>query len=489
MAITFNNTTYPPGFLGIDDGGVPANGTFQVDSPSTYTVRVNGTVNQAGDTVTMTYGADAPAAYANRAVTLTASSLDNSNQILFTSTSIPPGEVDAGTYRYLLSNTQVYGSPPPAGQTRTRFTADTDNSLNSYNVAAVPCFASGTLILTDRGEVAVEELAVGDTVVTASGAHRPIVWIGQRSIDCTRHRIPDAIWPVRVLAGAFGEDLPRRDLWLSPDHAVRVSVLDEVLIPVKHLVNDATITQVKSETVTYWHVELDAHDILVAEGLPTESFLDTGVRNGFENAGAFMALHPDFSPLSMDGFCLPLVQEGPIVDAVRVRLLARAAALGWTLTDTDDLHVMADGVAIQPERDGAVARFAIPAGTVEARLVSRSFVPERVRVGAGDGRRLGLPLRGLSAVDGAGVVRSLPIDHALLTDGYSFVQTAEGDAWRWTDGNATLPAALWAGTTEAVTLSVEIAADRGTLLAWQAPSTVDATAGAVDASADTERAA
>lgn len=469
MAINFNNTTYPPGFLGIDDGGVPATGTFQVDAPSTYTVRVTGTVNQAGDTVRMTYGADAPTGFANSVVTLTASNLDNSSQILFTSTSVPPGETEAGTYRYLLSNTQVYGSPPPAGQVRTRFTADTDGTLNSYNVAAVPCFVTGTLIETDRGPVAVEQLSVGDRVVTASGALEPIVWIGQRSIDCTRHRIPDAIWPVRVLAGAFGDELPRRDLWLSPDHAVRVSVLDAVLIPVKHLINDATIAQVKTETVTYWHVELDAHDILLAEGLPTESFLDTGVRNGFENAGAFTALHPDFSPLSMDGFCLPLVQDGPIVDAVRTRLLARAAALGWSLTDTDDLHVLADGVVIQPAREGSVARFAIPADTVEARLVSRSFVPELVRVGAGDGRRLGLPVRGLSVIDTVGVVRSLPIDHAMLTDGYSFVQTAEGDAWRWTDGDAEIPAQLWAGATQAVELRVEIAADRGTLQAWQAP--------------------
>jgi hypothetical protein len=481
MAINFNNTTYPPGFLGIDDGGVPASRTFQVDAPSTYTVRVSGTVNQAGDTVRMTYGADAPAGYAGKAVTLTASPLDNTNMILFTSTEIPPGETDAGTYRYLLSNTQVYGSPPPDGQTRTRFTADGDNNPTNYNVAAVPCFVTGTQILTDRGEVAVQDLVVGDSAVTASGEHRQIRWIGRRSIDCTRHRIPDAIWPVRVLAGAFGEGLPQRDLWLSPDHAVRVSVLDEVLIPIKHLINDATVAQVKTGTVDYWHVELDSHDILLADGMPAESFLDTGVRCGFENAGAFMELHPDFAPLSLDHFCLPLVQGGPVVDAVRIRLLARAAAMGWSLTAEDEMHILADGVVIRPERDGATAHFTIPASTVDARLVSRSFVPERVTVGSGDGRRLGVPLRGLSVVDRSGVVRSLPIDHALLADGYSFVQTHEGDAWRWTDGDAAVPSELWAGATAAVRVSVEIAADRGTMRAWQAPTV--ARAGAVTAEA------
>jgi hypothetical protein len=133
------------------------------------------------------------------------------------------------------------------------------------------------------------------------------------------------------------------------------------------------------------------------------------------------------------------------------------------------MHVLADGVAIQPERDGAFARFTIPANTVEARLISRSFVPERVAVGAGDGRRLGLPLRGLSAIDSAGIVHSLPIDHARLVDGYSFVQTHEGDAWRWTNGDACVPASLWAGAEGEVTLCIEIAPDRGTLQAWQAP--------------------
>ncbi|TGD96202.1 hypothetical protein EU555_24940 [Methylobacterium nonmethylotrophicum] len=247
---------------------------------------------------------------------------------------------------------------------------------------------------------------------------------------------------------------------------MRVTVLDDVLIPVKHLLNDATVAQVPVDQVTYWHVELDSHDILLAEGLPAESFLDTGVRAGFENGPAHMVLHPDFSPLSLDDFCLPLVQDGPIVDAVRTRLIARAMALGWRLTSEDDLHVLADGVAIRPERDGALARFRLPAGARDVRLVSRSFVPERVRVGAGDGRRLGVPVRGVAVIDGHGVTRALPIDSGLLEAGFSFVQDGE---WRWTTGDAILPAVLWAGCTGSVTLTVETAPDRGTLHAWLAP--------------------
>ena len=363
------------------------------------------------------------------------------------------------------------------------FTTDTNLNIEpaTLQFTNAPCYATGTLIRTDGGEVAVEHLAVGDVVVTAAGEHRPIRWIGHRRLDCSRHPRPETVWPVRIRAGAFGKGLPTRDLWLSPDHAVRVSVLDAVLIPVKHLINDATIAQVEAETVTYWHVELDSHDILLAEGLPAESFLDTGVRACFENGAEHTVLHPDFTPLTLDDFCLPLVQEGVIVDAVRTRLLARAAASGWTFTAEDDLHALVDGVVVRPRWDGAIARFAIPAEAREVRLVSRSFVPERIDVTTRDGRRLGVPLRGLSAIDGAGIVRSLPIDHASLAEGYSFVQDHEGDRWRWTDGNAVVPAALWAGTTGDVILTVETAPDRGTLRAWLAPEPIAPAAPGEDA--------
>ena len=92
--------------------------------------------------------------------------------------------------------------------------------------------------------------------------------------------------------------------------------------------------------------------------------------------------------------------------------------------------------------------------------------PVRVLAGAFDG----LPRRDLSVVDADGLVRSLPIDHPLLSDGCSFVQEHAGDRWRWTGGDAVVPAALWAGATGEVVLLVETAPDRGTMRAWQAPA-------------------
>jgi hypothetical protein len=98
--------------------------------------------------------------------------------------------------------------------------------------------------------------------------------------------------PVRVRAGAFGAALPLRDLVLSPDHAVLV---DGALVPIRHLINGVSIAQERWASVTYWHVELDRHDVVLAEGLACESYLDTGNRAAFANADGPVALHADFS--------------------------------------------------------------------------------------------------------------------------------------------------------------------------------------------------
>ena len=94
--------------------------------------------------------------------------------------------------------------------------------VNGNTLQAVACFAAGSRIATNSGLVAVENLRVGDRVTTAGGPDQPIVWIGQRMVDCRRHPHPESVWPVRARAGAFAENVPQRDLFLSPDHAIFV---------------------------------------------------------------------------------------------------------------------------------------------------------------------------------------------------------------------------------------------------------------------------
>ncbi len=165
----------------------------------------------------------------------------------------------------------------------------TEMNVLGFNVA---CFATGTRIATLRGEVGVETLRAGeDVAVTAGGRQARIVWVGWRRVAVTLHPSPREVMPVRVRAGAAGPGKPARDLLLSPDHAVFVA---GALIPVRYLVNGATILREPVEHVTYWHVELDRHDLLLAESLPCESYLDTGNRAAFANGGKVVRLHADF---------------------------------------------------------------------------------------------------------------------------------------------------------------------------------------------------
>jgi hypothetical protein len=171
----------------------------------------------------------------------------------------------------------------------------------------------------------VEGLRVGDQVRTAAGDLREVIWIGHRRIDCRRHRRPREVWPARVAAGAFGDLGPHRDLWLSPDHAVLV---ENALIPIRHLINGATIAQVPVDVVAYHHLELPRHEVLLAEGLPAESYLNTGNASNFSNRNGPVALHADFSPLLWEAdSCAPLVVTGPQLDAARrwVNALASTA--------------------------------------------------------------------------------------------------------------------------------------------------------------------
>jgi hypothetical protein len=187
----------------------------------------------------------------------------------------------------------------------------------------IACFAAGTRIATPSGEVPVEHLKPGDWVVCASGTDQRIVWIGYRRLDIARHKRPDKLLPIRIMPGALDDGIPNRPLFLSPDHAVFV---DDVLIPVKFLCNGRTIVQVPADRVTYYHIELPRHDVVFAEGLPTESYLDTGNRSSFANSGGSVALHPDFASRVWDSKgCAPLVVTGAQLDAVRRRVEERAA--------------------------------------------------------------------------------------------------------------------------------------------------------------------
>jgi hypothetical protein len=303
----------------------------------------------------------------------------------------------------------------------------------------IVCFLQGSRILTARGDVAVERLRLGDLVVTASGAHRPIKWLGHRAVDCRRHERRSDVLPVRVSADAFGENRPARDLYLSPGHAVCVDLLGEALIPISTLVNGSSIAQIDVDAAVYWHVELDGHDILVAENLACESYLDCGNRGFFLEAGA-TSLHarPDAAlgevARAETPPCRPFHVTGPLVEAARAQLARRAEALGWALAPSVDagLHLVVDGRRIEGERSGLVMRFDLPPECGDVWLVSEASRPCDVGFNQ-DERHLGVSLRRIS-VDG----REIALADPRLSLGFH----APEEGWRWTGARARLPASL-----------------------------------------------
>ena len=161
------------------------------------------------------------------------------------------------------------------------------NALLNFNLSTggsvdlIPCFTAGTLIMTSRGEVRVEKLAVGDLVLTVDHGLQPIRWIGSRCLDAAELRASPHLLPIHIAAGALGDSLPTRKLIVSPQHRCLVSSIiaermfgeREVLVAAKHLLDAPGVSIASAAAgVTYLHLLFDRHELVVSNGAVTESF-------------------------------------------------------------------------------------------------------------------------------------------------------------------------------------------------------------------------
>ncbi len=179
-----------------------------------------------------------------------------------------------------------------------------------------------------------------------------------------------------------------------------------------------------------WHVELDRHDVLIAAGMPAESYLDTGNRGAFAGAAGATALHPDFSrQIWAEQGCAELVTEGETLASVRRALWAQAANLGHTTTADPALRLLAGGRILRPVIEGAVARFALPPESGVVKLISRVSVPAQLECDGRDHRRLGVAVARL-LLDGG----ELQLGEERRGKGWH----APEAGWQWTDGAAEL---------------------------------------------------
>ena len=233
-------------------------------------------------------------------------------------------------------------------------------------------------------------------------------------------------------------------------------------MPISSLVNGRSVAQIERETIEYWHVELDAHDILLAEGLPAESYLDCGNRAAFANGGAFIEARPDFAPKYWADTCLPLVKQGPPVTTTKARLIARLVEEGHCVVREADAHIVVDGRRVEPFRASETRlAFTLPVGGREITLRSNVFVPAQTVAESMDTRELGICVAELR-IDGA--TSALDRDETRAM-GWREAEFVDGNfARRWTSGETPLPAG-------SRTVIVELA---GVGYYWIAPAERDA---------------
>jgi hypothetical protein len=234
-----------------------------------------------------------------------------------------------------------------------------------YFTETTLCHLAGTLILTPAGERPIEDLRIGEEVVTRFGAVQRIKWIGEQHYDgrfIARNR---GKIPVKIAAGAFGDNLPRRDLYLSPGHSV---LLDDLLILAQDLVNGVTITQEwRLGPVSYYNIELAAHDCVLAEGVWSETYADgAGLRRHFHNAASYWALHQGGPAPAEPVLCAPRPGRGDSYSRVLARVTNAAEARitpGPTCGYVEQIGDEVTGWAFDPGNPSLPVRLHIYAGT------------------------------------------------------------------------------------------------------------------------------
>ena len=316
---------------------------------------------------------------------------------------------------------------------------DSDGSAaaSSNLTVTAACFLRGTMIATPRGETAVENLAMGDLVtVIENGVRfaRPVTWVGGGRMDAARFGNCADAFPIRIRKDAFADGSPTRDLLVTPEHCI---LTEAGLTPVRMLVNRRSIVIDRSiPSYDFHHVELEAHGILLSEGLATESYMDSGNRGLFIDQADGILVRGGLT------LAAPLAVARMTVEPLWNRLVDRARDLGLediqaiaAVTDQPELRLLLDtGIELVAHWHGRQRHmFHIPRDARPVRLLSRASAPaETIGPFVDDRRRLGVAVEKFvlwNGLDDTVVpLAQLPLDGWHETEG----------AFRWTNGDAAI---------------------------------------------------
>ncbi|WP_162993368.1 Hint domain-containing protein, partial [Asaia bogorensis] len=320
--------------------------------------------------------------------------------------------------------------------------------LMANNTEMDPCFLAGSMIRTDKGDVAVEDLLVGDMVaclVEGETVFRPVRWIGSQQNQLRPFEPLDlAGYPVRICAGAFGEALPYEDLLVTPEHCMH---FDGHFVPVRMLVNGTSIYYDQSRPIYhYYHIELDPHSIILANGLETESYLDTGNKAHFDRQKGAEGVVLGQRRTWHDDAAAKLETGRAFVEPIYRRFETRANGMprvGLASHEQVVSHDPAlrlttlDGRTFNPiRRSGDIYTFLVPGGVTDMRIISRTGRPcDVVGPFLDDRRALGVRIGKITLfMSGATAAND---DHLLIPslEGWHGL---EASGSRWTDGMAVL---------------------------------------------------
>lgn len=314
------------------------------------------------------------------------------------------------------------------------------------NASIGVCFLPGAEIATPGGFTPVERIRAGDqitTLIDGERVPRRVVWTGERRA-AVHPALPDDLagYPVRILREAFGPGLPYKDLLVTPEHCVFVN---EHFVPARMLVNGRSILFDRTITrYTYHHVETARHTVIEANGLPTESYLDTGNRRGFRQGRQVVNISGGRRSWEKDA-AAPLAVSRELVEPIHRRLARRAEALaiapqGGTrpLVTEPDLRLLTDDggtirrIRVTGERD----IFLIPTGVRSVVIASRAARPFDTIGPFVDVRRLlGVCVGDITFYDSG---RSICLSSRLARNGGDGWYPLESRGRRWTDGRARL---------------------------------------------------
>ncbi|MEA9603818.1 Hint domain-containing protein [Polynucleobacter sp. JS-JIR-II-c23] len=199
----------------------------------------------------------------------------------------------------------------------------TNSNLTAFTDPLVTCFTPNTLISTPTGSTPVKDLHIGDLILNHQGQSVPVKWIGRQRFHPA---FAGESLPICIRQGALGNDLPLRDLFVSPGHALYID--NCLLIDAKALVNGTTITQVTQweGDVQYLHIETEHHEIILAEGTPAETFMDNVSRTCFNNYSEYESLYPQAT--EMIELDIPRVShQRQLPNAVKAKLEAISEVL------------------------------------------------------------------------------------------------------------------------------------------------------------------